>query len=349
MPEARDRVRRDFAGRSIEVPGGTGVAASSGAMRTVRELIDPHPGGAVSRSLDLYRHARLIVQRESTTAVEAARAMQTNEIGCVLVSDGRGIVGIVTDRDLALRVVGAGRVPGETRLGTIMSSPVAMLDVNAPHASAVALMKKRRFRRVPLVDGPRAVGMVTLDDLVLERTATLEELVGIVEAQIVEGGPARTRRFDEWTSLARRHSRALGTKAKLLSNIRAATLLRKEQAESALVLVLEALVGAVEDEVRPRLIQRLPVALRSRMRELPPGPRRTTTQRQLVRRVGEALGFGRARAEAIVLAVGAALVPFVRASDPVGRKLPADLRALVAARSSRGARARRREDPSELR
>lgn len=284
----------------------------------------------MSHTLDLYRHARLIVQSATTTAVEAARAMQTNEVGCVLVSDGRGVVGIVTDRDLALRVVGAGRDPRATRLREIMSSPVTSLDVKAPHGSVLRLMKKGRVRRVPIVDGSRVVGMVTLDDLVLERTATLDELSSIVKAQIVEGGPARTRRFDEWTALARRHSRALGTKAKLLASIRAAARpLSKEHAERALEVVLEALVGAVHDDVRVRFIERLPVALRSRMRELPAEPRRATSHRRVVTSVAEDLGVDRARAVAIVAAVGTALVPFVRASDPVGRKLPADLRALV--------------------
>lgn len=301
----------------------------------------------MTRSLGLYRHARLIVQSESTTAIEAALAMQTNAIGCVLVSDGRRIVGIVTDRDLALRVVGAGRDPRETRLREIMSSPVTMLDASAPHESAIQLMREGRVRRVPLVEGSRVVGMVTLDDLVLERTASFDELVAIVQAQIIVGGPAQTRRFDEWTSLARRQSRALGTKAKLLSNIRESADLRtKEEAARALDVVLDALVRSVDDDVRRRLIERLPVALRSRLRELPAAPGREASLRQVGDRVAKDLGVDRRRGAAIAQAVGRALTPFVRASDAVGRKLPSELRALLVLRARPGAERRSRSSAS---
>lgn len=297
----------------------------------------------MSRSLHLYRHARLIVLSQSATATEAALAMQTNEIGCVVVTGGTKIVGIVTDRDLALRVIGGGRDPQKTRLREIMSSPVTSLDVNAPHDSALRLMREGRVRRVPLVEGSRVVGMVTFDDLVLERTASFDELVAIVQAQIVEGGPARTRRFDEWTSLARRHSRALGTKAKLLASIRgSAKLLSNEQAERALELVLDAFVAGVDEEVRARLIARLPVALRGRLREVPAERRRAASHRELDGRVARELRVDRARAAEIVDAVGSALRSFIRASDAVGRKLPADLRGLLVARAPRRARVARR-------
>ena len=126
-------------------------------------------------SLEAYRDPRAIVQNVRGSVLEAALAMRLNEIGCVLVSDARSVVGIVTDRDLAARVVAAGRDPRLTRLGDIMSSPIVTLDVGAPHAEALRLMRERGIRRVPLVEGKRVVGMVTLDDLLLERAATLEE------------------------------------------------------------------------------------------------------------------------------------------------------------------------------
>ena len=301
----------------------------------------------MTRSLDLYRHARLIVQSESATATEAALAMQTNQIGCVLVSSGRKIVGMVTDRDLALRVVGAGRDPKKTALREIMSSPVTMLDANAPHADAIRLMRDGRVRRVPLVEGARVVGMVTLDDLMLERTASFDEVLGIVQAQIVVGGPAQTRRFDEWTSLARRHSRALGTKAKLLSSIRASAKLRSnEQAARALDVVLDALVRAVDDDVRARLIERLPVALRSRLRDLPAASDGETSLRDVGDRVAKELGVDRRRGAEIARAVGGALTPFVRASDAVGRKVPSALRTLLAPRARTTATQRSRSSAS---
>ena len=123
-----------------------------------------------------------------------------------------------------------------------MSAPVALLDVNAPHEAALRLMRERRIRRVPLVEGARVVGMVTLDDLLLERTATFDELVDIVRAQIVEGGPARTRRFDEWRSLERRYARALTTWRRLVAKLQATSELEtRERAEAAIELVTSTL------------------------------------------------------------------------------------------------------------
>ncbi len=288
-------------------------------------------------SLHLYRHARLIVQNESTSATEAALAMRTNDIGCVLVTDGKRIVGIVTDRDLAMFVIGAGRDPHTTRLRDIMSSPVTTLDVDAPHSDAIRLMRERRIRRIPLLSRSRVVGMVTLDDLLLERTASLDDLIEIVRAQLVEGGPARTRRFDEWTSLARRHSRALGTKSKLLSSIRdAAELVSNDDAERALEIVLDAFVSSVDEDVRPRLFARLPVALRGRLREHAIEMRPPESRRELDERIAEDLDVDAIRAAEITDAVARELTRFVRPTDAIGRKLPRELRKLLASKARRG-------------
>jgi|GEM_PF-396547 len=306
-------------------------------------------------SLEAYRHARAIVQNERVGVIEAALAMRLNEIGCVLVSDTSSVVGIVTDRDLALRVIAAGRDPRKTRLAEIMSSPLATLDVGAPHADALRLMRARNIRRVPLVEGKRVVGMVTLDDLLLEGAATLDEIAEIVRAQIVVGGPARTRKFDEWTSLARRHARALGTKAKLLGRIREdAELISDEEAEAALDAVLDAIVRRVDADVAEQVIARLPVALRGRLRDLPPGPDPTSSRANAEERIAQELDVGRVRSAKIARAVGESLAETLGPSTPTGRRLPNDLRALLGARreqratppNPRLARASRRATPT---
>lgn len=290
---------------------------------------------AMTASLEHYRHARIIVLNESTSAADAALAMQTNDVGCILVSGGGGgIVGIVTDRDLAIRVVGAGREPRSTSLGEVMSSPVALLDVKAPHEMALEVMRKGRIRRVPLVDGARVVGMVTLDDLLIERTATHDEVARIVQDQIVHTGPASTRRYDEWTALARRHSRALGTKTKLVSDVRIAADLRsKKQAERALEIILDALAAAVDAGVRDRFVARFPVAFHDRLRDHPDGAGRATSRGELDELMAAELGTDRERAARIADAVGQTLTRFVHAADAVGRTLPHDLRGLVASKS----------------
>ncbi len=76
-------------------------------------------------SLDRYRRPRLIVLGPNATAYEAARAMAEHQIGAVLVLDGEDLVGIVTDRDLALDVVGTNQRASATTLHDVMSDEVA--------------------------------------------------------------------------------------------------------------------------------------------------------------------------------------------------------------------------------
>ncbi len=284
-----------------------------------------------------YRHARIVVLNARTTASEAARAMRTNEVGAVVVTDHDEIVGIVTDRDLALRVVGEGLDPRATRLGEIMSPRVAVLGPEADERDALRLMTELRLRRVPIVEDGRVVGMVTLDDLVLEGTATFDDVRAVVAAQIVEAGPARTHRFDEWRALERRYGRAQRTWSELVLGVQAASgLAERADAERAVEVVLEGVVRRIEPAVAKRLMARLPALVLSRLHALPDGPDASISRPRIERDVAKALGVGPARSAKIVAAVFGALVPSVRATDAVGRLLPADLRALLVPADSVG-------------
>jgi CBS domain-containing protein len=217
-----------------------------------------------------------------------------------------------------------------------MSSPAALLDVDAPHEDALRLMRERGIRRVPLIAGRRVVGMVTLDDLLLERTATLDELVDIVRAQIAEGGPAQTRRFDEWRSLERRYARALTTWKGLVAKLQATSKLEtRDRAEKAIELVLGSIVRRVEPAVAKKMIARAPALVQPRLRALPPGPDLSVTRASLEREMAAALDVQRSRGASIVDAVGAVLAGSgsLEASDSIGRHLPLDLRSLLRSRS----------------
>ena len=83
-------------------------------------------------SLRFYRMPRLVALSPSTAVLDAARAIENNNIGAVVVQDQGRVVGIVTDRDLAVRVVGRALDPRTTPLAGVMTTPVATL---APAAS----------------------------------------------------------------------------------------------------------------------------------------------------------------------------------------------------------------------
>src|SRR5690606_14072937 len=116
--------------------------------------------------LKTYVRPRLVILGPEASALDAARAIESNNIGAVVVQDRGQVVGIVTDRDLAVQVVGHGLDAAATPLSDIMTTPVASLSPKDAHTDAIALMQSGNVRRIPLVDDSgRAVGIVTLDDL----------------------------------------------------------------------------------------------------------------------------------------------------------------------------------------
>ncbi|CAJ60291.1 MULTISPECIES: DUF1918 domain-containing protein [Frankia] len=110
------------------------------------------------------RHKPVTVPREMTI-VEAARWMDVQGVGSLLVMDGEDLVGIVTDRDLALRSLRR-RIPFDGRVEAVMTRGVVTLDVDADPADVVRMFREHTVRRLPLTDNGRVVGLIALDDVV---------------------------------------------------------------------------------------------------------------------------------------------------------------------------------------
>jgi CBS domain-containing protein len=105
------------------------------------------------------------------SAVDAARAMKDHAIGDVIVLDGGRICGVVTDRDLAVRIVSEGRDASATPLRDVCSREVATLGPDDDADHAVRLMTRRAIRRVPIVERGAVVGIVSIGDLAMKRDA----------------------------------------------------------------------------------------------------------------------------------------------------------------------------------
>jgi CBS domain-containing protein len=97
--------------------------------------------------------------------VEAARAMRDSDVGNVLVAEGDRITGIVTDRDIALRVVAAEKDPKKVKVSEICTGDVQCVTPDDSADKALQLMREHAVRRVPVVEGGQPVGIVTLGDL----------------------------------------------------------------------------------------------------------------------------------------------------------------------------------------
>jgi signal-transduction protein with cAMP-binding, CBS, and nucleotidyltransferase domain len=106
----------------------------------------------------------------TTTIGAAARAMRDKDIGAVIVVDDQdSACGIVTDRDIVVRAVADDLMPTDVRLGDVCSSELIAVDPSSSVKDAVKLMRQRALRRVPVIEKGRALGIVSLGDLAIER------------------------------------------------------------------------------------------------------------------------------------------------------------------------------------
>ena len=104
---------------------------------------------------------------DDTTAADAARRMAQEDIGALPVcnADGR-LAGVVTDRDLAVRVVAEGRDPEQTTLSDLLDgTEVVTIGADDSVEEAIRTMKDHAVRRLPVIDGTSLVGMVSQADI----------------------------------------------------------------------------------------------------------------------------------------------------------------------------------------
>ncbi|MCZ7619931.1 MAG: CBS domain-containing protein [Myxococcota bacterium] len=264
--------------------------------------------------------------KSDTSVLDAARAIEHNNIGAVVVQDRGTVVGIVTDRDLAIRALGRGLDARKTTVGEVMTAGVVSLAPTDTQASAIRLMQKRNIRRIPLIERGRFVGMVTLDDLLLDEAAPIDRLAAIVEAQIGEGGPASTDR-----SPARRRSaaRAEATYRRLVNQLRADTGLDNDgAAETALGIVLDSLVRRLTPGEAEDLIAQLPSLLQPALYALPLGPDKLITRETIEQELVQQLGVEPSQAAKLLAATGALIAQTVSAGqmEDVRSQLPESLR-----------------------
>lgn len=124
----------------------------------------------------------------------AARRMHERAVGSLLILDEeRRPAGIVTDRDLAMRVLAAGRDPATTRVAEVMTLRPRIVSEDTPIEQALSLMRGLGVRRVPVVDDEgRLAGLVTLDDVL---SLVAEELT--VVGQVLSKQTPPRRLFEE--------------------------------------------------------------------------------------------------------------------------------------------------------
>lgn len=125
-------------------------------MRKMRDIMSPAP----------------ICMAPGESVFAAARAMKQYGIGTVLVLTDGKLSGLVTDRDITVRVLAENRDPLTTRIGDICSSELAVLGPDDDLEQATRLVRERAVRRIPVLADGIPVGVVSIGDLALDEDAT---------------------------------------------------------------------------------------------------------------------------------------------------------------------------------
>lgn len=109
--------------------------------------------------------------RSDDTIERAARLMKQYDVGSIPVCTDDKIIGIITDRDIAVRSVAPGQV-GNQRVCDVMSTNLVVGNPDMDVQDAASIMSDRQIRRLPIVENNSLVGIVSLGDISLEPTAT---------------------------------------------------------------------------------------------------------------------------------------------------------------------------------
>jgi len=135
--------------------------------KTARELLEGKPHGVIAVSPD-------------ETVLQALKVMAEKDIGAVVVMRGESMLGIMSERDCVRKVDLKGRAAANTRVREIMTEQVVVATPTNTVVQCMALMKQRRIRHLPVVDGAKVLGVLSsrdvLEEIIAEEKGVLEDL-----------------------------------------------------------------------------------------------------------------------------------------------------------------------------
>lgn len=124
--------------------------------------------------------------QKSASVLEAAREMNARRIGALVAMDGDAIAGIITERDVLMKVVAAQRDPQIVTVADVMSTPVACCKPQTTVAECRGVMTSKRIRHLPVVDNGKLVGIITIGDIMAREVADHQETIEYLQ-QYIQG------------------------------------------------------------------------------------------------------------------------------------------------------------------
>jgi CBS domain-containing protein len=121
----------------------------------------------------------------TATVYDALARMAEKGIGALLVMDGDKVVGIITERDYARKVALMSRTSKETLVRDVMTSPVMYVRPDQTSEECMALMTENRLRHLPVMEGGKLIGLVSIGDLVKDIISEQQFIIEQLEHYIV--------------------------------------------------------------------------------------------------------------------------------------------------------------------
>ncbi len=132
------------------------------------------------RGLMRKRHDNVIAIGSEQTVSDAARKMAKYGVGCVVVEDANGdLAGILSERDVLVKVVGGGLDPKRTPVCEVMTSELVHCDRDTSIAKAQQTMARHAIRHLPIIENGKAVGMISSRDILSHQMSTVEDIARI--------------------------------------------------------------------------------------------------------------------------------------------------------------------------
>jgi CBS domain-containing protein len=116
---------------------------------------------------DLVKDRKVYSVDADKTVVEAARFMMEHNIGALPVLRNGELVGMFSERDIMNRVVAVGRMPGQTRVGEVMTANPRSVTVDETVENCLFLMREFGFRHLPIVEGKQLKGLISVRDVLM--------------------------------------------------------------------------------------------------------------------------------------------------------------------------------------
>lgn len=114
---------------------------------------------------DIFRDRELYYIAPDQTVAEAARYMTERNVGAVCVLEGDRLAGVLSERDLMKRVIAPNRDPASTKVSSVMTPNPVVIEATESCEKCVKVMKQAGIRHLPVVDGDKLVGLLSLRDL----------------------------------------------------------------------------------------------------------------------------------------------------------------------------------------